>query len=343
MKEYVLGNTNGVELKALTYGGIIRSLRVPDRNGQIEDIVLGYDSLAGYQTDEGAAPYFGAIIGRYANRIGEGRFTLDGETYTLATNNDPNHLHGGKKGFDKREWQAKAFECENAVGVTFSRVSPDGEEGYPGALDVQVTYRLTNRNELIIDYWATTDEATPINLTQHTYFNLAGQGAGDILGHRLMINADAFTPVGSTLIPSGEIRPVEGTPFDFTEMKPIGADIDAENEQLCYGQGYDHNFILTRSEGDSLVLATCVYEPTSGRVMTVYTTKPGLQFYSGNFLDGSLTGKGGAVYSRRAGLALETQHFPNSPNEPGFPSTILRPDETYHSRTAYTFSTRPCS
>lgn len=337
---YTLTNANGMRVDVTNYGGIIVRLLVPDADGELEDITLGYDSLDGYLEQ---SPYFGAIIGRYGNRIDEGRFTLDGETYQLATNNGPNHLHGGEQGFDKVVWNAEPFSGEDSTGIVFTYTSPDGEEGYPGTLEAKVTYILTNDNELIFDYEATTDEATPVNLTQHAYFNLAGHDSGDILDHVLMINADAFTPVDSTLIPTGEIRPVEGTPFHFRQPTPIGARINnEENQQIRFGLGYDHNFVLKRDNlgADSLALAARVFEPTSGRVMEVYTTEPGVQFYSGNFLDGSITGKDGAVYEHRTGFCLETQHFPDSPNKPDFPSTILRPDETYRSRTVYKFDTR---
>ena len=337
---YTLTNANGIRLDVTNYGGIIVRLLVPDSSGELEDITLGYDSLGGYLEQ---SPYFGAIIGRYGNRIAEGRFTLDGETYELARNNGPNHLHGGERGFDKVVWNAERFENADGVGLIFTYTSPDGEEGYPGTLEAKVTYTLTDQNELIFDYEATTDKATPVNLTQHAYFNLAGHDSGDILGHVVTINADAFTPVDSTLIPTGEIRGVTGTPFDFTQPTPIGARIDdEENEQIRFGLGYDHNFVLNRSEpgADSLALAARVFEPTSGRVMEVFTTEPGVQFYSGNFLDGSITGKDGAVYEHRTGFCLETQHYPDSPNQPEFPSTILRPGETYRSRTVYKFDTR---
>jgi aldose 1-epimerase len=334
---YTLTNANGLEVRAIDYGGIILSLRVPDREGTLEDVALGYDALGSYLEE---TPYFGAIIGRYGNRIGEGRFTLDGSTYQLATNDGPNHLHGGLKGFDKVLWEAEPFEHEEGVGLVFTYTSPGGEEGYPGTLQARVTYTLTDDDALVFDYEATTDQATPVNLTQHTYFNLAGHDEGDILGHQLMINAEAFTPVDSTLIPTGEIRSVEGTPFDFREPTAIGTRIDEDNRQLRFGLGYDHNFVLRRASApaDSLVLAARVYEPASGRVMEVYTTEPGLQFYSGNFLDGSLTGKGGVVYEYRTGFCLETQHYPDSPNQPDFPSTILRPGEVYRSQTVYAFS-----
>ena len=331
---YTLTNAHGIEVHAITYGGIIISLRVPDKGGQFDDVVLGYDSLDGYLT---VSPYFGAIIGRYGNRIAKGKFTLDGKAYALATNDGPNHLHGGVKGFDKVVWQTESFEGKDGVGVVFTYTSPDGEEGYPGNLAAKVTYTLTDQNELIFDYQATTDKATPLNLTQHTYFNLAGDGKRDILGHELTLSSDHFTPIDKTLIPTGEIRSVQGTPFDFTKPTAVGARINEPDEQLMFGRGYDHNFVLIR-KGEGLSLAARVYEPTTGRVMEAYTTEPGVQFYSGNFLDGTITGKQGHVYKQRYGFCLETQHFPDSPNKPSFPSTILRPGQTYHSRTVYKFS-----
>jgi aldose 1-epimerase len=323
----------------MNYGGIILSLRVPDRDGTFDDVVLGYETLAAY-VDE--SPYFGAIVGRYANRIAGGRFTLNGKTYDLATNNGPNHLHGGTVGFDQRVWAARPFVDEHGAGIELSYTSPDGEEGYPGTLDTTVRYTLTDDNQLIVYYEATTTEATPVNLSQHTYFNLAGDGRRDVLDHRLMLNANRFTPVDATLIPTGALHPVAGTPFDFTSPMPIGARIDADHPQIAYGGGYDHNFVLDRSAAgkDSLALAARVVEPQTGRVMTVHTTEPGVQFYTGNFLDGSLTGKDGAVYDRHYGFCLETQHFPDSPNQSNFPSTILQPGETYRSRTIFTFSTQ---
>lgn len=328
---YTLTNANGIEVRAITYGAIITSLKVPDRSGRVADVVLGFDTLDGYIKDH---PYFGAIIGRYANRIAKGRFTLEGRTYTLATNNGPNHLHGGNKGFDKAVWNAAPVPGQSAVA--FTRISPDGEEGYPGSLTVRVTYTLTDKNELAVDYHATTDKATPVNLSHHSYFNLAGDGAGDILGHELMIDADRYTPVDTALIPTGAIAPVQGTPFDFRKPTVIGARIDQPNEQLKNGKGYDHNWVLTR-RGAGLQPAARLTDPASGRTLDIATTEPGMQFYSGNFLDGTLTGKAGHVYKHRAGLCLETQHFPDSPNQPKFPSTILKPGEEYRSKTVFTF------
>jgi aldose 1-epimerase len=329
---FTLTNANGIELRAITYGGIITSLKTPDRAGTRADIVLGFDGLDGYLGDH---PFFGAIIGRYGNRIAGGRFTIDGQEYRLATNNGAHHLHGGVRGFDKHVWQAEVL-AGNAI--RFSRVSPDGEEGYPGTLQVQVTYSLTNYDELIVDYAASTDLPTHVNLTQHSYFNLAG--AGEILGHQLMIDADRYTPVDAGLIPTGALAPVDGTPFDFRKSTPIGARINDAHAQIKNGQGYDHNWVLNRDDSTTLRLAARVVEPTSGRTLEVATTEPGLQFYAGNFLDGSLTGKGGQVYARRSGFCLETQHFPDSPNQPDFPPTVLRAGDTYSSRTVFKFGVR---
>lgn len=330
---YTLTNTAGVEIRAMTYGATIVSLRTPDRQGQLGDIVLGYPTLSGYLA---ASPYFGAIVGRYGNRIAKGRFHLDGKTYQLATNNGPNHLHGGIKGFDKVVWTADTSRGDSSTTVTFRYTSAAGEEGYPGALDARVTYTLTDRNELRVEYFGVTDQATPVNLTQHSYFNLAGAGTGDILGHELMIAADRYTPVDSTLIPTGEIAPVAGTPFDFRTRAAIGARIAQNDVQLKYGKGYDHNWVLNRSDA-SLTLAARLSDPSSGRTLEVLTTEPGIQFYSGNFLDGTITGKDGHVYRHRYGLCLETQHFPDSPNHPNFPSTILRPGKEYRSTTVFRF------
>ncbi len=333
---YTLTNDNGMVVKIMNYGGTVTSLIVPDRNGKMGDVVLGYDNLDGYLKNN---PYFGSIIGRYANRIAKGRFVLNGVEYKLAQNNGENHLHGGIKGFDKVVWNAKEVKTGNGVGVELSYLSKDGEEGYPGNLSVTVTYILTNNNELKINYLATTDKDTVVNLTHHSYFNLAGAGEGDILGHELMINADKFTPVDKTLIPTGELRSVKGTPMDFTQPTAIGARINQEDEQLIFGKGYDHNWVLNIVEG-ALTRVARVYEPKTGRVMEVFTTEPGMQFYSGNFLDGTITGKGGKVYYQRYGFCLETQHFPDSPNKPQFPSTVLKPGQTYRTTTVYQFSTK---
>lgn len=328
---FTVKNANGIELGAIAYGGIITSLRVPDRDGRLDDIVLGFDRFEDYLNDH---PFFGAIIGRYGNRIAKGQFALDGQTYKLATNNGPNHLHGGNRGFDKVLWKAEPVAGRNAIA--FSRTSPDGEEGYPGNLRVQVTYTLTDKNELIVDYRATTDKPTIVNLTQHSYFNLAGQASGDILGHQLMLNADRYTPVDDTLIPTGERALVSGTPFDFRRPTAIGARIDQKHPQLKNGLGYDHNWVLNRS-GGGLQLAARVIESKTGRTMEIRTTEPGIQFYSGNFLDGKLSGKQGAKYNHRTGFCLETQHFPDSPNRPKFPPTTLRPGGEYKTTTVFTF------
>jgi aldose 1-epimerase len=331
---YTLTNSKGVRVAITNYGGIVVSLFTPDRNGNLGDIVLGFERLEDYLKGH---PYFGAIIGRYGNRIAKGRFTLDGVEYKLAQNNGENHLHGGLVGFDKKVWKARDFVDAEGQHLELRYTSPDGEEGYPGNLDVTVTYSLNEQNQLRIDYVATTDKPTVVNLTNHSYFNLAGEG--DILGHLLRLNADYFTPVDAGLIPTGELRPVKGTPFDFTEPTPIGARIEQDDEQLRYGRGYDHNFVL-RGGGGSLAEAAEVYEPKTGRVLRVLTTEPGVQFYTGNFLDGTLRGKYGRVYHRRTGFCLETQHFPDSPNKPHFPTTVLRPGQTYRSTTIYEFSAR---
>ena len=326
---YTLTNAKGAEARIATYGGVVVSLKVPDRSGAIGDIVAGFDNLEGYLKPP---PYFGAIIGRYGNRIGKARFSLDGMEYTLAKNDGENSLHGGLRGFDKRVWTVKAASPQS---LELSYLSKDGEEGYPGNLLATVTYTLTDANELKIDYSATTDKDTVVNLTNHSYFNLAGEG--DILEHQVTINADRFTPVDRGLIPTGELKNVAGTPFDFRTPKTIGERIEQKDEQLIFGHGYDHNWVLNRSGAD-LELAAKVLDPKSGRVMQVLTMEPGLQFYTGNFLDGTLQGKG-RIYTRRSAFCMETQHFPDSPNKPDFPSTVLRRGEKYQTTTVYRFST----
>ena len=331
---YTLTNSHHMEIRAMNYGAIIVSLRVPDRKGQVADIVLGHDTLQGYFDN---SPHLGGLVGRYANRIANGSFTLDGVKYSLPKNNGPNTLHGGIKGFDQAVWQDAPLKGK--TGVAFSYLSKDGEEGFPGNLKVKVTYSLTEANELVINYEATTDKPTVLNLSQHSYFNLAGEGTGDILNHEVMINADRFTPVDSTMIPTGELRPVKGTPLDFTTQTKVGARIDDNYEQVVLGKGYDHNFVINR-KAEGLVSAARAYEPTSGRVMEISTDQPGVQFYTGNFLDGTVTGKQGHVYKQRYGLCFETQHFPDSPNHPEFPSVVLRPGQTFHSRTIFKFSAK---
>jgi aldose 1-epimerase len=333
---FTMRNGHGIEVRAMTYGAIITAIRTPDRDNTIADVTLGFDSLAGYL---GASPYFGAIVGRYANRIANGRFTLDGVEYHLARNNGPNSLHGGNRGFDKVLWTGEPFESDSTQGVRFRYESADGEEGYPGKVTVEVTYALTAGDELIVDYDASTTKATPLNLSQHTYWNLHGDGRGTILDHVLTLHAGGFTPVDSTLIPTGKIASVAGTPFDFRQATPIGARIEQANEQLRFGKGYDHNWVIDQTKPGALTPAARLEDPTSGRGIDVSTTEPGVQFYSGNFLDGTLKGKGGQVYAVRSGMCLETQHFPDSPNHASFPSTILRPGARYQSRTVFRFST----
>jgi aldose 1-epimerase len=332
---FTLSNAHGVEVRAIPYGAILVSVRVPDRRGAAGDVVLGFDDLDGYLT---RSRYFGAVVGRYGNRIANGRFTLDGRSYQLATNNGRNHLHGGVKGFDKVVWQALPETDEARGRVAFAYTSRDGEESYPGTLNARVTYALTERNQLVVDYQATSDAATPINLTQHSYFNLAGEGQGDILGHVLVLDADQFLPVDETMIPTGELAPVAGTPFDFRRPTPIGARIDSAHEQLRRGAGYDHTFVVQGAPG--LRRAAHVVEPGSGRTLEIATTEPGVQFYSGNHLSGE-AGKGGHAYPRRSGFCLETQHYPDSPNHAHFPSAVLRPGATYRSKTVFTFGVLP--
>lgn len=333
---YTLKNKKGMEVAITNYGGVVVSLKVPDNKGRSGDVVLGFDDGAGYLNHN---TNFGALIGRYGNRIAHGRFTLNGVTYTLARNNGENHLHGGIKGFNKVIWQAKDVSGKDGQALQLTYLSKDGEEGYPGNLSVTVVYTLTAKNELKIAYTATTDKDTIVNLTNHSYFNLAGEGEGNILDHRITFKADRFTPVDGGLIPTGELRSVKGTPFDFSKSTAIGARINQDDEQLKIGRGYDHNFVLN-SGGGKLALAAIVEEPKSGRVMEVWTTEPGIQFYTGNFLDGSLRGKGGKAYQQRYALCLETQHFPDSPNKPSFPSVVLKPGGRYTTITVYKFSAR---
>jgi aldose 1-epimerase len=334
---YTLKNKAGTIVKITNYGATVTSIVTADRDGRMADIALGYNDVSGYMNAVDK-PYFGSIVGRYGNRIAKGKFVIDGTEYILATNNGENHLHGGVIGFDKVVWDA---EIVGGNAARFSYLAKDGEEGYPGNLQIAVTYTLTDKNELKIDYLASTDKATPVNLTNHTYFNLKGEGEGTILDHELMINANSFTPVDRSLIPTGELVPVSGTPFDFTTAKPIGRDIGIKDQQLEYGLGYDHNFVLDKGlKPGRMTLAATVYEPTSGRFMEVFTEEPGIQLYCGNFLDGRLKGKSGKTYVHRGGFCLETQHFPDSPNQPTFPSTILKPGEEYRTTTTYRFSVK---
>ncbi len=326
----------GVLLRVLSYGGIVQALEVPDRRGERANIALGFGDLGSYVAD---SPYFGALVGRYGNRIAKAQFTLDGTEYALPVNDGPNSLHGGERGFDKRVWRVEPFRRGDACGLALTRTSESGEEGYPGELALRVDYTLTARGEFRVDYEAATDAPTVVNLTNHTYFNLAGEGSGDVYGHLLEIAASRYTPVGGTLIPTGKLAGVEGGPFDFRLAKPIGEDLRVPDQQLLYGLGYDHNFVLDKGVTPEPEHAVAVSDPLSGRTMRIATTEPGVQFYSGNQLDGSLAGTSGAVYRQGDGFALETQHFPDSPNHANFPSTVLRPGETYRTTTVYTFST----
>ncbi|MCU0610012.1 MAG: galactose mutarotase [Chitinispirillaceae bacterium] len=332
---YTLRNSCGMVMKVTTFGGIVTALETPDRYGAVCDIVLGFNDLDSYIKGH---PYFGAIIGRYGNRIANGRFLLNGKQHVLAKNNGPNNLHGGENSFDKRVWDAKEIVTDSGAGLVLSYCSRDNEEGFPGTLTATVTYLLTDENELKIDYAAVTDKPTVCNLTHHSYFNLAGEGSGTIIDTEITIHADAFTPVDETLIPSGEIRPVAGTPFDFRKPVAIGARIGADDDQLRIGGGYDHNWVLRKSDGTVLSLAATARHPGTGRFIEVLTTEPGIQMYSGNFLDGTLMGKSGSAYVHRGGFCLETQHYPDSPNKPSFPSTILNPGQDYSSSTVYRFS-----
>lgn len=332
---FTLTNAHGVTARITNYGGIIVDILAPDRNGKIADVCLGFDSLAGYLKN---VPFFGAICGRYANRIANGRFKLNGVEYKLAQNNGRNSLHGGAIGFDKKFWAPRIVDISQGHALELTYASPDGEEGYPGHLHTQVVYSLNEQNELTIDYYATTDKDTVINLTNHAYFNLAGEGAGNVLAHEMTIHADCITPVDSELIPTGKMLNVHGTPFDFTKPKLIGKQINEDNEQLRFGPGYDHNWVINRT-GPGLVPAARVREPKSGRVMEVFTTEPGVQLYAGNFLNQEIVGKGGKTYDFRFGFCLETQHFPDSPNRPHFPTTVLKPGQTYRQTTVYKFMT----
>jgi aldose 1-epimerase len=333
---YTLANDHGMRVRILTYGGIIQAIEVPDRDGNIANVVLGFSTLDDYRTKN---PNFGTITGRYANRIAGGRFTLGRTTYQLATNNGPNALHGGIEGFDKKVWAAHEVPETDAVRLELTYTSPDGEEGYPGNLATKVTYRVTNDNELAIEYEATTDAPTVVNLTSHSYFNLAGEGSGSTLDHELMLNASAFTPVDATLIPTGEIAKVAGGPMDFKQPTAIGARIRDGDEQLVFGRGYDHNWVLDKPAAGEMTLAARVREPKTGRVMEIHTTEPGIQFYAGNFLDATLVGTSGKTYRQSDGFCLETQHFPDSPNKPDFPSTGLESGETYRTTTVHRFTT----
>ncbi|HEX9342624.1 MAG TPA: aldose epimerase family protein [Actinomycetota bacterium] len=339
---YTLSNSHGMQVRIITYGGIVQSIKVPDRHGHFTDVALGFATLDDYIAHNNPGPYFGALIGRYANRIAKGTFTLDGKTYHLPINNPPNTLHGGFKGFDTKVWTVDGTETgKDSVSLELSLVSPNGDQGYPGRLTAHVTYTVTNRDEIRIDYRATTNAPTIVNLTNHSYFNLSGEGTGDIYGEKMLINASHYTPVDSTLIPTGQIAPLAGTPLDFSTPTAIGARIRDNFQQLVFGRGYDHNFVLNRPAGDTttLELAARVTDPASGRVLELFTDQPGMQFYSGNFLDGTLYGTSGHQYRQSDGFALETQHFPDSPNHPNFPSTVLRPGQTYRTTTVYRFST----
>jgi aldose 1-epimerase len=337
MDTFVLRNSSGMTVRFIAFGGSIVSIEVPDRRGQVADVVLGYDSLDGYENDR---CYLGALIGRYANRIAHGRFVVDGRAHAVTINDGPNHLHGGKRGFHKVPWNVTPFEDGDVSGAVLSYTSVTGDEGYPGTMSVSVIYTLTPDNELVLDYAAVSDEATPVNLTQHSYFNLAGHDAGDVRAHELMIAASRYTPVGAGLIPTGELRDVSGSPFDFRSPRRVGEALEVTDDQLALGNGFDHNFALDRDAGDeSLVLAARLHDPASGRLLEILTTEPGLQLYSGAAL-GGVIGKNGFVYGPNAGLALETQHFPDSPNHPAFPPTILEAGDGFTSRTVYRFLTR---
>jgi aldose 1-epimerase len=332
---YTLTNAKGASVQIATLGGTVTSIKVPDKTGALSDVVLGFDSLDGYL---GPHPFFGVLVGRYGNRIGHARFVLDGKTYTLAKNNGENSLHGGLKGFDKYVWKAREVASPDGLAVELTHVSPDGDEGFPGTLSATVRYIWSDANGLRIDYAATTDKPTVVNLTNHSYFNLSAGAAATVLDHTLQLAAETFTPVDKGLIPTGELRAVAGTPFDFRTARRVGELIDKDDEQIKFGGGYDHNFVLKPPANGTMRVAARVTEATSGRIMEVTTTEPGVQFYTGNFLDGSVKGRGGKPYGKRSGLCLETQHYPDSPNKPAFPSVVLRPGQTYKTSTQYTFS-----
>lgn len=334
---YTLTNPNNVELKVTNYGCIVTSFKLPDKKGELADVVLGYDNLEGYISK---SPYFGSIVGRYGNRIDQAKFSLDGQEYNLVVNDGTNCLHGGLKGFDKVIWGAQAFTAQDSAGIKFTYLSKDGEQGFPGNLNITVVYALTKDNSFHIDYRATTDKPTVVNLTHHTYWNFAGEGSGDILQHELMLNANSYTPVNNILIPTGDITLVEDSPMDFRIPTAIGDRINSDYEQLKLAGGYDHNWILNKAVEGELSLAATAYEPNSGHFMEILTTEPAIQFYSGNFLDGTIVGKSGKAYNHRNGFCLETQHYPDSPNKPDFPSVILRPGEVYKTTTIHKFSIR---
>ena len=335
VESYLLRNASGVEVSFLDYGGIIRSIRVPDRRGVFRDVTPGYDAIDGYLAD---SRFFGALVGRVANRIADGTFTLDGTAYSLPRNDGANHLHGGPGGLHQVMWRVAPFSTNCSSGAALTYVSVAGEEGYPGTLEIRVTYTLTDNNELRFEYEATTDQATPVNLTQHTYFNLAGHDAGSVLAHELTLNASRYTPIDARRIPTGDLRTVRGTPFDFTTPRAIGRSVAADDEQLEIGDGYDHNWVIDTDVSRSTTLAARVVDSLSGRTLEIETTEPGIQFYAGNGLAGGPAGKNGHVYTRHSAFALETQHFPDSPNEPKFPSTLLKPGEKYHTVTKYKLS-----